>query len=341
MKLRFVATISHKLRRRLTTILEPLEQQVRAGTADLQQQVRHRNAESLLRLVDEMSDFQHVKPVELTPALALEGATSGEVADSAREQPLIVAVEADPEKAAEMSEWLGPEYRIIAARDGQEALDQTRDAAPDMVIANVLLPGLNGIELCRRLKQEGLASPIPVILLGSDDSENYQLSALEAGADDYLAKPFNPLMLRARVANLLRSRRKLEEWLRQGAVREPRDLTTNHVDAQFLRRTTEIIENHLADFQFDVEKLSKALFMSRRQLLRRLKAVAGCAPNAFIRAVRLKKAAELLKTSGMTVTEITYAVGFSDLKHFRTLFRGAFGALPAEYGRAAVEARRA
>ena len=106
-----------------------------------------------------------------------------------------------------------------------------------MVIANVLLPGLDGIELCRRLKQEGLASPIPVILLGLDVSENSQLRALRAGADDYLAKPFNPLMLRTRVANPLRSRRKLEEWLREEAVRQPRDLATNHVDAQFLRRT--------------------------------------------------------------------------------------------------------
>ncbi len=240
-----------------------------------------------------------------------------------------------------MNQWLGPEYRIVAAGAGQEALAQIRDTAPDMVIANVLLPALDGIALCRRLKQEGLASPIPVILLGSDGSENSQLRALQAGADDYLAKPFNPLLLRARVANLLRSRRKLEDWLRQEAVRPPRDLAINHVDAQFLRRTTEIIENHMADFQFDVEKLAGALFISRRQMLRKLKALTGCAPNAFIRSLRLKRAAELLKTSGMTVTEITYAVGFSDLKHFRMLFREHFGVLPAEYARAAEEARGA
>jgi transcriptional regulator GlxA family with amidase domain len=142
------------------------------------------------------------------------------------------------------------------------------------------------------------------------------------------------------VANLLRSRRKLQEWLLEQAVSEPVDLATNQVDAQFLRRTTEIIENHMADFQFDVERLAGALFISRRQMLRKLKALIGCAPNAFIRRLRLKRAAELLKTSGMTVTEITYAVGFSDLKHFRTLFRDHFGVLPAEYGRAAKEARR-
>jgi DNA-binding response OmpR family regulator len=340
--LRLVATISHKLRRRLTTILSALEQQVTAGTADLQQQSRHRNAESLLRLVNEMSDFQRIESGEPKMALTAVAAAPSEAADlpGDREQPLIVAVEADPEKALQMNQWLGPAYRIIVVSAGKEALDQTRRTAPDMVIANVLLPGLDGIGLCRRLKHEGLASHIPVILLGSDGSENYQLKALEAGADDYLTKPLNPLLLQARVANLLRSRRKLQEWLRQETVRQPRDLANNHVDAQFLRRTTGIIENQLADFQFDVEKLAGALFISRRQMLRKLKALTGYAPNAFIRTLRLKRAAELLKTSGMTVMEITYAVGFSDLKHFRTLFRDHFGVLPAEYRRAAEVARR-
>jgi DNA-binding response OmpR family regulator len=339
MKLRFIARISHKLRTRLTTILEPLEQQVRAGTADLQLQSRHRNAEGLLRLVNEMSDLQHIESGEPNTALVSAAATPGEVVDSARDRelPLIVAVEADPEKALQMNQWLGPEYRIVMASAVQDALTKAHETAPDMVIANVLLPGLDGLELCRRLN---LASHIPVILLGSDDSENYELKALEAGADDYLANPPNPLLLRARVANLLRSRRKLQEWLRQEGIGRPRDLATNQLDAQFLRRTTEIIEKHLQDFQFDVEKLSGALFMSRRQLLRKLKSLTGYAPNALIRTLRLNRAAELLKTSGMTVTEVTYAVGFSDLKHFRTLFRDHFGVLPAEYARAAEEIRR-
>jgi DNA-binding response OmpR family regulator len=294
----------------------------------------------LLPLVGETSDFQQMESVEAEPTLAAAAAGPDEVADSggAREQPLIVAVQPDPEHALQMNQWLGPEYRIVAASAGKEALDQTREMAPDMVIANVLLPGLDGIELCRRLKHEGSASPIPVVLLGSDGSENFQLRALQAGADDYLVQPFNPLLLRTRVANLIRSRRKLEDWLRQEAGRQPTDLA-NHVDAQFLRRTTKVIENRLADVQFDVEKLAEALFISRRQMLRKLKALTGCAPNAFIRSLRLKRAAELLETSGMTVTEITFAVGFSDLKHFRNLFRDHFGVLPAEYARAAEEAR--
>jgi transcriptional regulator GlxA family with amidase domain len=110
-------------------------------------------------------------------------------------------------------------------------------------------------------------------------------------------------------------------------------MVTNRVDADFLRRTTEIVEARMSDFEFDVEALAQRLHMSRRQLLRKLKGVAGCSPNAFVRALRLKRAAQLLRSSGMTVSEITYAVGFADLKHFRSVFREQYGVSPAEYGR--------
>ena len=105
------------------------------------------------------------------------------------------------------------------------------------------------------------------------------------------------------------------------------------MDARFLQRTIDTVEKHLSDFKFDVEALSKKMFMSRRQLFRKLKGVAGCAPNVFIRNLRLKRAAQLLKESPLTVTEITYAVGFADLKHFRTVFREHFGLLPGEFSR--------
>jgi CheY-like chemotaxis protein len=250
-----------------------------------------------------------------------------------KEPPLVIVVEADAHDALHIVQGLEPEFRILAAKEGKAALERTRETVPDLIIASILLPGLSGIELCRHLKCDELTSHIPVILLGA--SEIRRVDALEAGADDYLAKPFSQAVLRARASGLLQSRRNLQELVRHESLIEPRDLATNQFDAQFLRRTTEIVEKHLADFEFDVETLSRALFMSRRQLLRKLKAVVGYAPNSFIRTLRLKRAAELLKTSGMTVTEITYAVGFSDLKHFRTLFRNHFGALPAEYARAA------
>lgn len=278
-------------------------------------------------------EAENVQSREAAPSEIIEGAAANQ------EPSVVLVVGANGNDAQNITAALGSQYRIIAVAEGQSALERTRETIPDVVIACVSLPDLSGIELCRRLKHDELASHIPVILLDGAPSENQRVNALDAGADDYLARPVSPSLLRIRVAGLMQSRRKLQEIFHQEAILEPRDLAINQVDAQFLRRTTEIIEKHLADFEFDVEKLSQALFMSRRQLLRKLKAVAGYAPNALIRSLRLKRAAELLNSSGMTVTEITYAVGFSDLKHFRSLFRNQFGLLPAEYARTAEQTR--
>jgi transcriptional regulator GlxA family with amidase domain len=160
--------------------------------------------------------------------------------------------------------------------------------------------------------------------------------ALEAGADHYLAKPLSLPLLKARVDELLLARGKAHERLGPESILQPSNLAANQADAQFLRRALEIVDRHLSDFEFDVEALAKKVAVSRRQLFRKLKAVTGGTPNALIRTMRLKRAAQLLKESQMTVTEITYAVGFSDLKHFRSLFLEHFGVLPGDYPRKAA-----
>jgi DNA-binding response OmpR family regulator len=235
-----------------------------------------------------------------------------------------------------MAKGLAADYRVIEARDGEQGLRQAQEDVPDVIIAATNLPRLDGIGLCRRLKTDELASHIPVILLAAGGLEEFQMNALEAGADDYLVEPFSLPLLKARVDNLLRSRGRLDEHVSQELSLLPRELAANQLDAQFLRRTIDIIERHLADFEFDVAALAQNMAVSRRQLFRKLKAVTGCTPNIFIRTLRLKRAAQLLRESPMTVTEITYAVGFSDLKHFRNLFREQFGVLPGEYTRKAL-----
>jgi transcriptional regulator GlxA family with amidase domain len=180
-----------------------------------------------------------------------------------------------------------------------------------------------------------MTSHIPVILLAADDSEAGCMRALEAGVDDYLGKPFRFPLLRARVDNLLENRRKLHEHFQQLQTVQPRELATNQVDAEFLRRVVQIVEKNLADYEFDVETLARQMALSRRQLFRKFKALAGCTPNVFIRDIRLKRAAQLLRDSGMTVSEIIYAVGFSDPKYFRNIFRERFGVLPGEYNKPA------
>ena len=254
-------------------------------------------------------------------------------APAGNELPLLLLVDSDVEVCRSIAKGLEADYRVIEAKDGEQGLRQAKETVPDIIIMASSLPRLDGIGLCRRLKCDVLASHIPVILLAASGMADSQVEALEAGADDYLAKPFSLPVLKARVDNLLRSRGNLREHANQELSLLPRELAANQLDAQFLRRTIEIIERQLSDFEFDVAALAQNMAVSRRQLFRKLKAVTGRTPNVFIRTLRLKRAAQLLRESPMTVTEITYAVGFSDLKHFRNLFREQFGVLPGEYTR--------
>jgi CheY-like chemotaxis protein/AraC-like DNA-binding protein len=250
-----------------------------------------------------------------------------------KEQPLILLVQDNAELALHIQQGFGPDYRIIDARDGSQGLSQARETIPDVIIAETALSGLDGIDLCHKIKNDELTSHIPVILLTAQDSEPVELRALEAGADDFILKPFKLQLLKARVENLMESRQKLHELFGKASQLYPRDLAANQTDANFLRRAMDLVEQHMADLEFDVEVMARKLAVSRRQLFRKLRAAAGCTPNAFIRTLRLKRAAQLLGDSQMTVTEITYAVGFSDLKYFRDIFREQFGVAPGEYSK--------
>jgi AraC-like DNA-binding protein len=157
--------------------------------------------------------------------------------------------------------------------------------------------------------------------------------------NDALAEALSPSLSDALVDQPLHSQREPNEHYLRDISAPPRVLATNRVDVQFLCRTIEAVERCMTDFEFDVDALARMLFVSRRQLLRKLKTLAGCAPNVLIRRLRLKRAAQLLSSSGLTVSEITYAVGFSDLKHFRVVFREQYGISPGDYARKAEEQR--
>jgi DNA-binding response OmpR family regulator len=271
----------------------------------------------------------HAWPAETLMQANPDGSIASE------ELPLVLLVENDVKIGSQINHGLGSAYRVIEARDGEEGLRQARETVPDLVVTELTLPGLDGLGLCRGLKQAELTSHIPVIVLAAHAREDSQMRALEAGADHYLVNPLNVSLLKARVDELLLARSLVRERLGPQSNLLPRSLAANQADAQFLRRAIETVDRHLSDFEFDVEALAKKVAVSRRQLFRKLKAVTGGTPNALIRAMRLKRAEQLLKESHMTVTEITYAVGFSDLKHFRSMFQEQFGVLPGDYARQA------
>jgi DNA-binding response OmpR family regulator len=256
-----------------------------------------------------------------------------EIADEEKEQPVILMLGTDRALRTLVEHELNVEYRVLQAADTEKALLSAREDVPDLVVVDRDGFAANAMSFCAELKRDAITSHVPIVLLSGDASDVAQLKALEAGVDDYLAKPLRLPLLRARVNNLLESRKRLHRYFADLKSVQPRELAGNRAEAEFLRRVVGIVEKNLADYEFDVELLARQMAVSRRQLFRKFKAVAGCTPNVFIRNIRLKHAAQLLQESEMTVSEIIYAVGFSDPKYFRTVFRERFGVLPGEYGK--------
>jgi DNA-binding response OmpR family regulator len=197
-----------------------------------------------------------------------------------------------------------------------------------------MMPGLDGFELCRKLKTDERTSHIPVILLTAKAGEENKLSGLETGADDYLIKPFDARELSVRVKNLIDMRRQLRERFSREITLQPHDITITSTDEQFLRRTMENIEQHLGDPDFDVRTLSKNIGMSRAQLHRKLRALVDLSPTMFIKSIRLKHALLLLENQAGDVAEIAFQVGFNNPSYFAECFRKQFGVRPSEYKKA-------
>lgn len=248
-----------------------------------------------------------------------------------KDLPVILLIEENPDLRDFIRQGFDTDYCLLEAAGAAEGLVDATENVPDLIVVGGKISNGDELRLCADLKLNEITSHIPVILLSPDASDNSQVRALKAGVDDVLGLPFRLPVLKARVGNLLESRRKLHEHFQQLQSVQPRELAMNQVDAEFLRRVVEIVEKNLADYEFDMETLARQMAVSRRQLFRKFKALAGCTPNVFIRDIRLKRAAQLLRNSRLTVSEIIYAVGFSDPKYFRNIFRERFGVLPGEY----------
>ncbi|HSG46368.1 MAG TPA: ATP-binding protein, partial [Longimicrobiales bacterium] len=224
---------------------------------------------------------------------------------------------------------LSKTYRVIEARDGAEGLSVVRDSLPDLVVADVMMPGLDGLALGRELKTDPLTDAIPLILLTARAEPQDEVAGLSQGADAYLVKPFDPHVLEARVANLLAQRRLLRERFRQGEAVPP--ATVPETSAPLDSRLRPLVEARLADPDFGPDALATDAGLSYHQLYRALRDELGVTPSGFIRRVRVECAAALLRAGAGNVTEIAYSVGFESLSYFRRAFHERFGASPTAH----------
>jgi DNA-binding response OmpR family regulator len=202
---------------------------------------------------------------------------------------------------------------------------------PDLVITDIMMPRMDGVELCRRLKNDDRTSHIPVIVLTARASGESKMEALETGGDDYIIKPFEVEELVVRVRNLIETRRELREKFRENIVLQPGDIAVTSSDARFLKRLMESIERHMAEPDCDTQSLARDVCMSRMQLNRKLKALTGHSTHEFLRAQRLKRAAQLLHHHGGNISEVAYEVGFASPSHFAQAFKEQFGVSPSDY----------
>lgn len=230
-----------------------------------------------------------------------------------------------------IGDCLQPNYKILYASNGEEALAKTTAKLPDLIVSDVMMPVMDGFALCRQIKTDEYTCHIPVILLTAKAAEENKLEGLETGADDYLIKPFNKSELKIRVKNLIEQRERLRRRFANEASLNPAKVTVSSMDEKFLQRAIEIVKSHLTDESFNVDLFAQEIGMSRQHLNRKLKAVTDFPTRDFVRYIRLKQAAVLLKNNSATVTEIAYEVGFTNPSYFTECFKKQFGCLPSEY----------
>ena len=245
-------------------------------------------------------------------------------------KPVLLLVEDNADVRAFVKEQLEGPYLILEAENGKEGLATAYKEMPDLVISDVMMPEMDGMEFCKRLKSDEKSSHIPVILLTAKAEQSDKLEGLELGADDYLAKPFDARELQIRVSNLLTQRKKLQEHYRRTLTFATAEVEAESMDAAFLRRIRDTVKDNLEDEGFGVVELGQQVGMSRSQLHRKLSALTGYSPNEVIRNMRLERAKQLLEKKAGTAAEIAYNCGFSSPAYFTKCFKEYFGVLPSE-----------
>lgn len=280
-------------------------------TAPIEKQVTAANEEELLM---ETTDAQ-----------------TGQPGKTGRKKPVILIVDDNEDIRFYLKDNLRRNYTVFEAVNGAAGWEKTKQHQPDLVVSDVMMPVMDGMELCRNIKKDKSTSHIPVILLTARTAAEPKLEAFQGGANDYLTKPFSFEMLQSRIKNLLAQQEAMRKLFQKQVEVNPSEISITSVDEQFIRQSIETVEENISNADFSVEDLSRALHMSRVALYRKLLALTGKSPLDFIKTIRLKRAAQLLEKSQCTISEIAYEVGFNNPKYFARNFRKEFGVLPSEY----------
>ncbi|WP_234998002.1 hybrid sensor histidine kinase/response regulator transcription factor [Parabacteroides sp. Marseille-P3160] len=259
-----------------------------------------------------------------------EVAPESEKEDEKR-KPIVLIVEDDKELSSYLTKFLTPYYSLILAFDGEKALRVLGKQYVNLVLSDVMMPNMDGFELCKKIKSDINYSHIPIVLLTAKTGLQAQIEGMEIGADAYIEKPFSNELLLATLSNLLVNKEKIIESLRNSPLLLTDPAVISKAEDDFMRKVNEIIRKNIQNPDFSQEDFAETLNMSRSSLYRKIKGVFGVSPNDFIRIRRLRKAAELLLAKNNQVTEICYLVGFNSPSYFTKCFLKEFGVYPKDY----------
>ncbi len=375
-QLDFYTQVSHQLRTPLTLIEGPLDRL--ADTPDMRQAsdetvqmlgIVRRNTAQLSGLVNQILDAQtgtNLKDLSQdefdaitvgdtaqpnATADSLSEATAGTVPAGNGEQPRLLIVDDNADIRTYLRTILQGQYQVSEAPDGQKGLEVACEEVPDLIVSDVMMPVMNGLEFCQRVKNDTITSHIPVILLTARALSKHQIEGYESGADAYITKPFSADLLLARISNLLRSRHKLKDiWGNGFSPKEPAAIIeepalpdstdTQEVvakptpselrDNEFIARFKKVVDDRLADSDLSVEDIASDMHLSRVQLYRKVKALTGATPVELLRKARLTRGRQLLETTSKNISEVAYEVGFSAPSYFTKCYKDEFGTLPGE-----------
>ncbi|MBE7171296.1 MAG: response regulator [Williamsia sp.] len=252
-------------------------------------------------------------------------------ADLVTEKQTILVVEDDEQIRHYLVKLFKEKYIVQQAENGDKGLKAAQKYLPDLLISDVHMQGMNGIELCKAVKENELLNHIPVILLTASTSDELKLKGVEGGADDYIIKPFDNSLLMARVTNLLKSRNNLQKYFYNEITLKKSDQRISPEYKAFIEKCISIVEAHLDTDNFSVKTLQEEMGMSHSNLFRKIKSVSGQSINVFIRFIRLRKAAELFINTSYNINEVAFTVGINDIKYFREQFNKLFGMNPSDY----------
>ena len=261
-----------------------------------------------------------------------EGAVNGENEDMAqRNETTILLVDDNDDFRYFMRDTLKKDFSLLDASNGKEAWEKIVEFSPDIIISDVMMPEMDGYELCEKVKNDVRTSHIPLILLTAHTAQEQELHGLEKGADDYITKPFNLDILSLRIHKMLELRSYRQQRFKNQINIQPADITITPLDEKLIKNAIKLVEEYISDSEFSVEKLSKELGISRVHLYKKMISITGKSPIEFIRIIRLKRAAQLLRESQLHISEIAYQVGFNNPKNFSKYFKEEFNVLPSQY----------